>query len=82
MVSVTLDDNFADQYTNAVSVFSKEGFDCTFYVTAGSLRSSGYMTDAQLAKTVADGNEIASHLYHLSDMVELDIPTIISDYRQ
>lgn len=79
MVSVTLDDNFVDQYTNGVSVLKKDGFAGTFYVTAGTLGTSGYMTDAQLKKTASDGNEIASHLYHLSDMVELDTPTLISE---
>ena len=79
IATITLDDNFSDQYTNGLSTMQSEGIKGTFYVTAGTLGTTGYMTDLQLKKVLADGDEIASHLYHLSDMIELDDPTLISE---
>jgi peptidoglycan/xylan/chitin deacetylase (PgdA/CDA1 family) len=79
MVSVTLDDGLASEYTNGEATLNADGMTGTFYVNGDTLGKSGYMTNAQLKKTAADGNEIGSHLYHHSDMVQLDTPTIISE---
>ncbi|HUD06718.1 MAG TPA: polysaccharide deacetylase family protein [Candidatus Saccharimonadales bacterium] len=79
MVSVTLDDNFVDQYTNGVKTLNEDGLKGTFYVVGGTIGTKGYMTRSQLIQTANDGNEIASHQYHLSDEVELSTSTLVSE---
>jgi len=78
-VSVTLDDGWASQYNTALPILKQNGFTATFYVNAGTLGATGYMTGAQLQQLASGGNEIGSHLYHHSDMVQLDQATLASE---
>jgi len=79
MVSITFDDGLASTYTKGTSVLAQYGFKATYYVNAGSLGSTGFMTATQLKSLAAAGHEIGSHLYHHSDMVQLDTATIMNE---
>jgi peptidoglycan/xylan/chitin deacetylase (PgdA/CDA1 family) len=79
MVSLTFDDGLASTYTNGSSVLTTNGFKGTFYINGGALGMSGYMSENQLKNLSTAGHEIGSHLYHHSDMVQLDTPTLVSE---
>ncbi|HKU18146.1 MAG TPA: polysaccharide deacetylase family protein [Candidatus Saccharimonadales bacterium] len=79
MVSITFDDGSASQYTNALPILTTDSFAATFYLNGDTLGDSGYLSEAQVASLASKGHEIGSHLYHHSDMVQLDTPTIQSE---
>jgi peptidoglycan/xylan/chitin deacetylase (PgdA/CDA1 family) len=79
MVSVTFDDGTKTSYQNGLPVLKQYGYKGTFYVNAGSLDTSGFMTSTQVKALAANGQEIGSHLYHHSDMVQLDTLTLQSE---
>ncbi len=61
MVSITLDDGTADQYSNAAPVLDAAGLDGTFYLVSDYLGEPGYMTDDQARALKAGGHELGSH---------------------
>lgn len=72
IVSVTFDDGWANQYSNAVPVLNSLGINSTFYIISGSLNDpSTYMTAAQVLSLYQGGNEIGSHSVTHSDMTTL-----------
>lgn len=79
VVSLTFDDGDASSYTNGFANLKRYGYKGTFYLNAGSLNTTGYMTTKQVKALAANGQEIGSHLYHHSDMVQLDTPTLKSE---
>lgn len=79
MVSLTFDDGVASTYTNGSSVMTTNGFKGTYYVNGDTLGTAGYMTESQIKNLKNAGHEIGSHLYHHSDIAQLDTPTLISE---
>lgn len=79
MVSVTFDDGSSSSYVNGFSAMKAYGYKGTFYLNAGAIGTSGYMTATQVKALAKDGQEIGSHLYHHSDMVQLDDLTLRSE---
>ncbi len=62
LVSITFDDGWINQYTNAFPLLKKYGQTATFYVLSGELTNQPtYMSVAQMKDLYAKGNEIASH---------------------
>jgi peptidoglycan/xylan/chitin deacetylase (PgdA/CDA1 family) len=62
LVSVTFDDGWTNQYTNAYPVMQKNGLTGTYYIISGELADQpDYMSVAQIKKLYASGNEIGSH---------------------
>lgn len=76
MVSLTFDDGDASVYQHGSSAMKSYGYRGTYYLNAGTLNTSGFLTTAQVRSLAANGNEIGSHLYHHSDMVQLDTATL------
>jgi peptidoglycan/xylan/chitin deacetylase (PgdA/CDA1 family) len=76
MVSMTFDDGSSSSYTNGFSVLKQNGYKGTFYLNAGDIDTPTFMNSAQVKALAANGQEIGSHMYHHSDMVQLDTPTL------
>lgn len=69
MVSVTFDDGWANQYTNARPVMQSNGLVGTYYIISGELNDSpDYMSTQQVKDLYGDGNEIGSHTVHHCDL--------------
>lgn len=79
MVSLTFDDGDASVYQNGFPALKSYGYRGTFYLNAATLNTSGFLTTAQVRSLAAGGNEIGSHLYHHSDMVQLDAATLADE---
>jgi peptidoglycan/xylan/chitin deacetylase (PgdA/CDA1 family) len=64
LVSVTFDDNYASQYSNALPALNSNGIKGTFYTVTGDIgNGQDYMTLGQLQEIKGNpiGHEIASH---------------------
>ncbi|HEY6736218.1 MAG TPA: polysaccharide deacetylase family protein [Candidatus Saccharimonadia bacterium] len=62
IISVTYDDGWHNQYTNALPIMNKYGLKGTYYIISGELTNQpDYMTVAEIAALKSAGNEIASH---------------------
>ncbi len=75
MVTLSFDDAWASQYTNALPVLQKSGLPATFYLISDVIRNNsnfpGYMTPG-MATTIANlGYEIADHTISHPDLVTL-----------
>jgi peptidoglycan/xylan/chitin deacetylase (PgdA/CDA1 family) len=79
LVSVTFDDGDGAVYTNALPTLKSYGWHGTFYLNAETINSPGFLTTPQVRSLAAAGNEIGSHLYHHSDLAQLDDATLRSE---
>jgi peptidoglycan/xylan/chitin deacetylase (PgdA/CDA1 family) len=62
LVSITFDDGWTSQYTNAFPLLKKYGLASTFYIISGELTNQpDYMTVPQIKALQTAGHEIASH---------------------
>lgn len=64
MITVTFDDGWTSQYTNAIPLLTKYSIKGTFYIITDTLvpgKYTGYMTRAQVKAVAAKGHEIGSH---------------------
>jgi peptidoglycan/xylan/chitin deacetylase (PgdA/CDA1 family) len=67
VISVTFDDGWANQYTNALPAMQANGIPGTFYIISDEVQNttpadgSDYMDQAQVKSLFAAGNEIGSH---------------------
>lgn len=68
IVSLTFDDGYANQYTNAAPILAAHGMQGTFFVPSGLVGSSGYLTWSQVSALAAAGNEIGGHTVDHVDM--------------
>lgn len=71
MLSLTFDDGDASTYTKGFPALKQYGYKGTFYLNADTIDAPGYMTSKQVRALAANGQEIGSHLYHHSDMVQI-----------
>jgi peptidoglycan/xylan/chitin deacetylase (PgdA/CDA1 family) len=72
LVTLTFDDGWTSQYTNAFPLLKKYGLKATFYILSGELTDQpDYMTAAQVKALYAGGNEIASHTVNHPDLTTL-----------
>lgn len=71
MVSVTFDDGWASQYTNALPILEKYAVPATLYVLSGSINTPDYMSQAQIQAFGSRGDEIASHTVTHPDLTKL-----------
>jgi peptidoglycan/xylan/chitin deacetylase (PgdA/CDA1 family) len=80
IVSVTFDDGWANQYTNARPVMKSNGLIGTYYIISGELTDQpDYMSATQVKQLFADGNEIASHSVTHPDMTTLTTAKLQSE---
>lgn len=61
VVSLTFDDGWVSDYTEAFRVLREAGLRATFFVVAGLVDTPGYVTWQQLREMLAAGMEIGSH---------------------
>jgi uncharacterized repeat protein (TIGR02543 family) len=61
LVTLTFDDGYETEYTNALPILQKYGMTSTQFDITDLIGASGYMTAAQLKTLYQDGDEIASH---------------------
>lgn len=71
VVSVSFDDGWGSQYTNAFSLLKKYNYTGTFYIVPSYLNTSGYMTIEQACTVAQGGNEIGSHTLTHADLTKI-----------
>ena len=83
MVTITLDDGWATQYTKARPALNARNIDATYALVTQALAQSwgGYMTTAQAQTLVAEGNDIASHTLTHPDLTTLASGPLTSELR-
>lgn len=83
LVSVTFDDGWANQYTNAFPVIKQYSIPSTFYLISGEVNDApDYMSATQIKNLFAAGNEIGSHSVTHSDMTTLSQAQITNEFSQ
>jgi peptidoglycan/xylan/chitin deacetylase (PgdA/CDA1 family) len=60
-VVITLDDGYADLYTNAFPILTAHGFKAVAYIVSGFVGRWAYVTAAQVVQMDQNGIEIAAH---------------------
>jgi peptidoglycan/xylan/chitin deacetylase (PgdA/CDA1 family) len=70
IVSLTFDDGWKSQFTNAKPILDKYGFKATFYIIANSLYQdiSCYMTHPEVIQLSREGHEIGAHSITHADL--------------
>jgi peptidoglycan/xylan/chitin deacetylase (PgdA/CDA1 family) len=58
---ITIDDGWDDGYTYAFPILTQHGFVATYFVIAGRIDQSGFLTSIHLKALVAAGDEIGDH---------------------
>jgi len=58
---ITLDDGYADLYTNAFPILAAHGFKAVAYIVSGFVGRWAYVTAAQIVQMDHNGIEIAAH---------------------
>lgn len=81
MVTITLDDGWATQYTKARPALNARNIDATYALVTNALAQGwgGYMTTAQVQTLVAEGNDIASHTLTHPDLTTLSAAQLTSE---
>ncbi|MFP2927837.1 polysaccharide deacetylase family protein [Pyxidicoccus sp. 3LG] len=81
MVTITLDDGWATQYTKARPALNARNIDATYALVTQALAQNwgGYMTTAQAMTLVAEGNDIASHTLTHPDLTTLSSLQLTSE---
>lgn len=81
MVTITLDDGWASQYTKARPALNARNIDATYALMTQALAQGwgGYMTTAQAQTLVAEGNDIASHTLTHPDLTTLSSTQLTSE---
>lgn len=81
MVTITLDDGWATQYTKARPALNARNIDATYALITHALAQGwgGYMTTAQVQTLVAEGNDIASHTLTHPDLTTLTAAQLTSE---
>jgi peptidoglycan/xylan/chitin deacetylase (PgdA/CDA1 family) len=83
MVTITLDDGWATQYTKARPALNARNMDATYALITQALAQGwgGYMTTNQVRTLVTEGNDIASHTLTHPDLTTLTAPQLASELR-
>lgn len=71
-VAITFDDGCETDLIAAAPILKQNGFNATFYITAGFLNRSGFMTSSQLRELHALGFEIGCHSMTHAYLDDLD----------
>ncbi len=81
MVTITLDDGWATQYTKARPALNARNMDATYALVTNAISQGwgGYMSLAQVQTLVAEGNDIASHTLTHPDLTTLSAPQLTSE---
>ena len=73
-VMLSFDDNDVNQYTNAVPLLRKYGFNATFFIMTVTIGQENYMTGEQLKELDGEGFDIQPHTWdhHMVTQYETD----------
>jgi peptidoglycan/xylan/chitin deacetylase (PgdA/CDA1 family) len=73
-VMLSFDDNDVNQYTNAVPLLRKYGFNATFFIMTVTIGQENYMTGEQLKELDEEGFDIQPHTWdhHMVTQYETD----------
>jgi peptidoglycan/xylan/chitin deacetylase (PgdA/CDA1 family) len=83
-VVITFDDGSETDLITAAPLLKENGFNATFYVTAGFLNKTGYMSSSQLRELSSLGFEIGCHSMthpYFNDLQDSDLRREIVDAR-
>jgi peptidoglycan/xylan/chitin deacetylase (PgdA/CDA1 family) len=75
-VSLTFDDGWTNQHTNAFPVMKSAGMPGTFYLISSYLGSGAYMSVSQAKELQAAGSEIGSHTVSHANLTKADGKTL------
>jgi peptidoglycan/xylan/chitin deacetylase (PgdA/CDA1 family) len=75
-VAITFDDGSETDLITAAPILKENGLNATFYVTAGFVGNSGYMSSAQLRQLHALGFEIGCHSMTHAYLDDLEHPVL------
>jgi peptidoglycan/xylan/chitin deacetylase (PgdA/CDA1 family) len=83
MVSITLDDGWATQYTSARPALNQRGIRSTYYIVSDPIRYNWtyYMTASEVQTLINEGNEVASHTVTHSDLTTLTAEQVDRELR-
>lgn len=80
MVSVTFDDGWTNQYTNALPMLQQLGIKSTFYIISGELNDTpNYMTSTQVKDLFNKGHEIGSHSVSHPDLTTVSQTKLVNE---
>lgn len=83
IVSVTFDDGWTNQHTNALPLLKKYGLPSTFYIISGELTDQpDYMSVAQIKDLQNAGAEIASHSVTHPDLTTVSQTQLVQEMSQ
>lgn len=83
LLTVTFDDGWASQYTNALPLLQKYGILSTFYILSGELADQpDYMSSTQVKNLYAAGNEIGSHTVTHADLTTVSQSQLVQEVSQ
>lgn len=74
MISLTFDDSWLSQYTNALPILQNAGLKGTFYLTTQPIQETwdGFMTSNQVKDIANKGHEIAGHTVTHADLATIN----------
>ena len=79
VVSLTFDDGYDNEYTQALPLLNKYGFHSTQFIITDLIGQSGYMTSAQVIAMNKAGNEMASHTVTHNDLTQESTSTLTNE---
>jgi peptidoglycan/xylan/chitin deacetylase (PgdA/CDA1 family) len=82
LVSLTFDDGWQSQYTNALPLLNSYNDKATFYLVPDFLNTMDYLTSAQANALQQAGNEIGSHTMDHPDLTTLSSAALIYQLQQ
>jgi Predicted xylanase/chitin deacetylase len=85
LISITIDDSWSTDYTNALPILTQHAAPATHYVLTGDVGTSNALSLDMLRALQAHGDEIASHTVHHYDLTTLsaaDLETELASSRQ
>ncbi|MFL5343758.1 MAG: polysaccharide deacetylase family protein [Hyalangium sp.] len=83
LVSITVDDGFASQFTAARPALNARGLPATYFLVTEPLRNgwAGYMTVPQVQTLLAEGNELGAHTMTHRDLTTLSATEVETELR-
>jgi peptidoglycan/xylan/chitin deacetylase (PgdA/CDA1 family) len=79
LLSLTFDDGYDNEYTQAFPLLNKYGLSSTQFIITDVLNTQGYMTNAQVLSMYKAGNEIASHTVTHNDLTKETQAQLLSE---
>jgi peptidoglycan/xylan/chitin deacetylase (PgdA/CDA1 family) len=70
---ITIDDGWDDGYTYALPILRAHGYAATYYVIAGRIDKSGFLSSVQIGALVAAGDEIGDHTMDHADLARTPV---------